>query len=377
MRAVAVSIMMVLVAAGSTTPEMPAPTASESGTATATATADAGDKTPPRQQGITTQAGGGSIDVGAQAVEGAHSLSPGPDRSSRPSPVGPVVVEFVRAEACGVLSAGEGFEGLFPCSDAVVRDHSDVCGDSPVVVPTWRRDRASEVAAWTEWVMVADLSCAGGPVPSGDQVLSAFRRLALAPSPLMVQPDADQVLVRMDTIAFTDDTPQVLSTSLLGVDVVFTVSPVAFTWDFGADGGDGAPFTTTSPGHAYPDQDVAYAYRHVGTGQVSLTTTWAATYTVGVDRTVRQVPGTATTTSTSHTFEIRELHTHLVAGTCAQQPHQPRLLNHGPRPGDRGRSPWPRGGSRGPRGGPAATPTTARRARTGLERLVLATAQGC
>ena len=277
---------------------------------------------PPGPRGVTAGAKGNSVHTWATGLL-PGSAQPVEPESSRPSPVGPVLVEFVRAEACGVLSAGEGFEGLFPCSDAVVRDHSDVCGDAPVVVPTWRRDRASEVAAWTEWVMVADLSCAGGPVPSGDQVLSAFRRLALAPSPLMVQPDADQVLVRMDTIAFTDDTPQVLSTSLLGVDVVFTVSPVAFTWDFGVDGGDGAPFTTTSPGHAYPDQDVAYAYRHVGTGQVSLTTTWAATYTVGDDPTVRQVPGTATTTSTSHTFEIRELHTHLVAGTCAQHPANP------------------------------------------------------
>ncbi|MCB2174714.1 MAG: hypothetical protein KQH57_07135 [Actinomycetales bacterium] len=129
--------------------------------------------------------------------------------------------------------------------------------------------------------------------------------------------------MQMDTIAFTDDTPQVLSTTLLGVPVVFTVSPVAFTWDFGPDGGDGAPFTTTSPGHAYPDQDVAYAYRHVGTGQVTLTTTWAATYTVGADPTVREVPGTATTVSTSHDFEIRELHTHLIAGTCAQDPTNP------------------------------------------------------
>ena len=171
--------------------------------------------------------------------------------------------------------------------------------------------------------MVADLSCAGGPVPSGDQVLSAFRRLALAPSPLTVQPDADEVLVRMDTIAFTDDTPQVLSTSLLGVEWCSRCPRWRSPGTSGSMVGTGAPFTTTSPGHAYPDQDVAYAYRHVGTGQVSLTTTWAATYTVGDDPTVRQVPGTATTTSTSHTFEIRELHTHLVAGTCAHNPTNP------------------------------------------------------
>ncbi len=243
-----------------------------------------------------------------------------------PKPVrvsGPVLVEFMRAEACGVLSAGEGFEGLFPCADGVVRDHSDVCGDAPVILPTWRRDRASGFVRWGEWVMVADVSCAGGPVPSGDQVLTAFRRLSLAPSPLTVQPDAGEVLVQMDTIAFTDPGSQVLSTRLLGVPVVFTVSPVAFTWDFGPDGGEGAPFTTTSPGHAYPDQDVAYAYRHVGTGQVVLTTTWAATYTVGSDPTVRQVPGTATTVSSSREFEIRELHTRLVAGTCAHHPTAP------------------------------------------------------
>ena len=293
---------------------VPAPTPT---TASATSTPD----TPvPDQRETTTKAKDDGINAWMtdQKQGAARPVEPVPVRV-----VGPVLVEFMRAEACGVLSAGEGFEGLFPCSDGVVRDHSDVCGQAPVILPTWRRDRASGFVRWGEWRLVADVSCAGGPVPSGDQVLAEFRRLALAPSRLRVQPDAEEVLVQMDTIAFTDDTPQVLSTTLLGVPVVFTVSPVAFTWDFGPDGGDGAPFTTTSPGHAYPDQDVAYAYRHVGTGQVTLTTTWAATYTVGADPTVRDVPGTATTVSTSHEFEIRELHTHLIAGTCAQDPTNP------------------------------------------------------
>jgi len=272
---------------------------------------------------VTTGASGSDLTAGATDADRGEATSLEPAEPVPVRVVGPVLVEFMRAEACGVLSAGEGFEGLFPCSDGVVRDHSDVCGQAPVVLPTWRRDRASGFVRWGEWRMVADVSCAGGPVPNADQVVAEFRRLAVAPSPLRVQPDAEEVLVQMDTIAFTDDTPQVLSTTLLGVAVVFTVSPVAFTWDFGPDGGDGAPFTTTSPGHAYPDQDVAYAYRHVGTGQVTLTTTWAATYTVGADPTVRQVPGTATTVSTSHEFEIRELHTHLIAGTCAQDPTNP------------------------------------------------------
>lgn len=272
---------------------------------------------------VTAGASGSDVTAGAKDTSRDDASLPEPGDPGAAGVVGPALVQFIRAEACGVLSAGDGFEGLWPCSDGVVRDHSDVCGDAPVVLPTWRRDRVSQFVSWGEWVMVADLSCAGGPLPSDDQVLAEFRRLPLAPSPLTLQPDADQVLVGMDTIAYTDPAPQMLSTTLLGVSVQFTVSPVAFTWDFGPDGGQGAPFTTTSPGHAYPHQDVAYAYRHVGTGQVALTTTWAATYTVGTDPTVRDVPGTATTTSTSREFEILELRTHLVAGTCAQNPANP------------------------------------------------------
>ncbi|MDO8105749.1 PKD domain-containing protein [Isoptericola sp. b441] len=198
-----------------------------------------------------------------------------------------------------------------------------MCGLAEVVLPWWRRVRESEDAAWSAWEMVADLRCAGGAEPSADQVLREFRRLPLTPSSLAVQPGAGPVLVQMETIAYTDPAPQVLSTTLLGVPVRFTVSPVAFTWDFGADGGEGAPFTTSSPGHPYPDQDVSYTYRHVGTGQVRLTTTWAATYTVASDPTVREVPGMATTTSTSDPFEIVELRAHLVAGPCSRYPDGP------------------------------------------------------
>lgn len=272
---------------------------------------------------VTAGASGSDVTAAAKDTRREDASLPEPAEPEAARASGPVLVQFMHAEACGTFSAGEGFEELFPCSDGIVRDHSDVCGESPVILPTWRRERASESVDWGEWVMVADLSCGGGPVPSPDQVLAEFRRLPLAPSPLTLQPDSDEVLVRMDTIAYTDPAPQRLSTTLLGVPVQFTVFPVAFTWDFGPDGGEGAPFTTTSPGHAYPHQDVAYAYRHVGTGHVTLTTTWAATYTVGADPTVRDVPGTATTTSTSRAFEIRELHTHLVAGTCAQNPANP------------------------------------------------------
>lgn len=273
----------------------------------------------PALMPVNTQATGNGIKAGATDAKGGGVQEPEPGaRSGRGS--GPVLVQFIRAEACGVLSAGDGFEGLFPCADGVVRDHSDVCGQAPVVLPTWRRDRASGFVQWGEWRLVAELSCVGGPVPSPDQVLAEFRRLVVVPSVLRVQPGVGEVLVGMDTIAYTDHAPQVLSTTLLGVVVEFTVVPVGFTWDFGADGGKGAPFTTTSPGHAYPDQDVAYVYRHVGTGRVVLTTTWAATYTVGSDPAVRQVPGVATTVSTSREFEIVQLPTHLVAGSCAQDP---------------------------------------------------------
>jgi len=199
-----------------------------------------------------------------------------------------------------------------------VVDHSDVCGDAPVLRPLWRSDRPNGSAPWSDYVLVEGVTCVGGAVPSAEQVLAEFRRLPIAPSVVRVQPDRGWVLVNKETIAYTDPAPQVLGATVLGVPVTFQVTAASFTWDYGEK-----VFTTTSPGHPYPHQDVSYPFTRPGTGQVVLTTTWQATYTVGDDPTVRPVPGTATTTGTSASFEIREATAHLTRGSCTDHPHDP------------------------------------------------------
>lgn len=223
-------------------------------------------------------------------------------------PTRPVVrlQEFMNREACGALSAAEGYR--WPCSDGRVVDHSDVCGTAPPILPLWEHHRASGTAPWSDWVMVADLTCGDDPAPSPELVLSEFRRLPITPSTLTVQPPGP-VLVNIDTIAYVTPAPQTLTATVLGHRVTFTVTAASYTWDFG----EGDPFTTSSPGHPYPDQDVAHPYAQPGTGQITVTTTWQATYTLDDDPTVRPVPGTAATTTTSTPFEILEAHSHLVA----------------------------------------------------------------
>ncbi|WP_159809641.1 hypothetical protein [Cellulomonas citrea] len=228
----------------------------------------------------------------------------------------PLLARHMRAEICGVYSAGEG--RYWPCGPDVVLDHTDVCGDAPALRPWWESTRVTASDDWQPWVLVENVTCAGGPDPTPEQVVTAFQTLPITPSVLTVQPDRGWVLVNKETIAFTDPAPQMLGATVLGVPVTFQVTASQFTWDYGEK-----VFTTTSPGHPYPHQDVSYPYTHLGTGKVALTTTWQATYTVGDDPTVRPVPGTATTTSTSAPFEIREASAHLTRGSCTDHPHDP------------------------------------------------------
>ena len=267
--------------------------------------AAAGVTTPPPADGprrTYTRAVDHAFEVGATDVAAGAGATPGGAEAARQ---GIVNDEYRRLEACGAISAEEGYR--WPCPDSPAVDHSDVCGTAPVLLPLWHRGRASQFAAWSDWELVEELSCVGqGPTP--EQVLTEFRRLPITPSALTVQPEGP-VLVNIDTIAYVDPAPQTLTTTVLGTPIAFQVTAATYTWDFGEDD----PFTTTSPGHPWPDQDVAHPYRRPGTGQVTVTTTWQATYTLGTDPTVRTVPGTATTTTTSEPFEIVEAHSHLVA----------------------------------------------------------------
>jgi hypothetical protein len=268
---------------------------------------------------VTTAASGNSLETGATEQVKREAMVPGAQLASAPAgPVVPPMVRFLRAEVCGVSASRSA--GIWPCSSGTVLGHTDVCGTAPAILPLWKSTRAGVGAPWSNWVLLTDVTCTGTPDPSGEQILAAFRRLPIAPSVLHVQPDRGWVLVNIDTIAYTDPTTQTLTTTVLGVQVQFTVTPATYTWDYGE-----TIFTTATPGHPYPDQDVAYQYRHLGNRQINLTTTWQATYTTSTNPNPnpRPVPGTATTTTPGPTLQILEARAHLTRGTCTDYPHDP------------------------------------------------------
>lgn len=188
------------------------------------------------------------------------------------------------------------------------------CGGDTPVEPLWRRTRFTTASAWTEWRNVVGWTC-----PS--EYLAAFtaedfRRLPLAPPPLTIQPARAEHLVNMPTIVYTTPTAQLLTTDLLGYPIEVEATPTSYTWDFG----DGTVLTTTTPGHPYPDHDVAHPYIQPGTYAITLTTTWTGRYRLAGTTTWATVTGTATTTTTSTPITAVEAPTHLVTADCHQQP---------------------------------------------------------
>ncbi|HEY0118177.1 MAG TPA: PKD domain-containing protein [Cellulomonas sp.] len=188
------------------------------------------------------------------------------------------------------------------------------CGDAATLPDLWERPVPDALPG--PWRHIGPSVCAKSADVTPAMVLAAFRRLPLAPSPLVVQPDRGWVLVNKPTVVHADARPQALTTTILGTTVTVTASPTRFAWDFG----DGATLTTTDPGRPWPDGTLTHAYPRVGAYRIELTTTWSATYTLAGDSTARAVPGTATTTSTTAPIVVQERRSHLVAGTCTDEP---------------------------------------------------------
>ncbi|QPL04831.1 zinc transporter [Actinomyces respiraculi] len=128
--------------------------------------------------------------------------------------------------------------------------------------------------------------------------------LLVGGSGLVRQPPGDQVIVTMDLIVYTDPSPRTLTTTIAGTGVTITATPISYTWSWG----DGTSTTTTDPGRPYPHQSVVHRYhKRDNNVVVSLTTTWAATYTIDGQSTTRPVTGTITTTETSTPFTLIRL----------------------------------------------------------------------
>ncbi|WP_243656175.1 hypothetical protein [Cellulomonas wangleii] len=189
-------------------------------------------------------------------------------------------------------------------------------GDT-LVMPMWRRERATTASPWGEWTDIDAGGCGVDLLP----VLTAedFRRLPLPAPPLTLQPDRGWVLVNIETIVYTDPAPVTLRTDLLGYGVTVEATPRSWTYDFG----DGHTLRTTSPGRPHPHHDVFHEYEHPGTTAITSTAEWTGRYQVDGSAVWRDVDGTATTTATTAPFTVEERTSRLVGDLCTDRPTPP------------------------------------------------------
>lgn len=142
-----------------------------------------------------------------------------------------------------------------------------------------------------------------------DAAAQEFATLQIQPSPLHVQPPDGWTLINVETITYTQDTPQEFATTLLGVPVTIRAVPDEFAWNYD----DGTPaLVTDHPGAPYPDHTVAHAYTTPGEVTIGLTTTWRGQFQITGTPTWTDVPGTATTSTTTGPITVHEARTRLV-----------------------------------------------------------------
>lgn len=121
---------------------------------------------------------------------------------------------------------------------------------------------------------------------------------------ISLQPDSGRTLIHLPVIAYSDATTHDLTTTILDTPVTVRVTPLTYTWDFGAGI---PPFTTTDPGRPYPNHTVSATYRHVAENlTVNATITWAGEYHLNNTGPWLPIDGTATTTITSQPFNTHE-----------------------------------------------------------------------
>lgn len=212
---------------------------------------------------------------------------------------------------CGSLDASASPAGM--CVDGTASyDVVRTCEDgSTALEPLFRRPTDPATGLFTgPWEQVDDGGCAEDPPVAVTLSAEDFRRLPLTASTPSYQPADGRGLVNMPLIVYTDPSPQLLPTTVLGTPVVVRATPVQYTWDFG----DGSPpLGTGDPGAPYPDHTVSHPYGAPGQYSVHLTTTWRGEFQVIGTGPWLPVQGTATTTSPAFTTTVEEAVPRLVA----------------------------------------------------------------
>lgn len=257
---------------------------------------------------VDARADDGAVSLAAQEASRNEQQASAEDPALR-------LVDFMRSERCPTWVTSRGPR---PCAEELADLLVPDCQGLEPLPPLWRRTRTGVGEPWSAWDRISEWSCPWDGLPPLSQ--EEFRRLPIAPSPITIQPDRVDVFVNLPTIVYTDPTTQTFTTTLLGTLIDVEATPARFTWDFG-DGSD--PIVTTSPGHPYPDHDVAYPYPREGTFTITLTTEFTGRYRITGTTTWRPVTGTATTTTTAGPLTPEEHHAHLTTSDCIQDPNGP------------------------------------------------------
>ena len=139
------------------------------------------------------------------------------------------------------------------------------------------------------------------------RVLHAFRRIPLPNSRIVIQPPGGRTLVNFETLFRTEADTFTRVVRLLGVRVELRIKPTSFEWVTG----DGASFTTSTPGIAYQrglpmDSYISHTYVDAWvTVHPSVNTAWSATYRVGSGP-WRDVVGTVTKVGVASDLRVVE-----------------------------------------------------------------------
>ncbi|MGO1593666.1 MAG: hypothetical protein ACTHW1_05215 [Ancrocorticia sp.] len=147
---------------------------------------------------------------------------------------------------------------------------------------------------------------AGNPLPAIEPAslitASDIQTIVANEGSITVSPNRGWVYINKPVYFETDAVAYTETLTILGQTVTVHLTPESYLWDPG-DGS--ATFTSTDPGGPWPDGKVTHTYL-AGASQISinLTVTWTASFTVG--GTSYPVDGTATSTTQSDSFEVRE-----------------------------------------------------------------------
>lgn len=189
------------------------------------------------------------------------------------------------------------------CDPVVCGDAAD---DDPGEVPAvWLRERAVDSDDWSEWRIVPT-TC---PDPLQERVDAAWAEAKLTAPPVTIIDGRGWTFVQINTVTFTDGTPQTFAPTLGGTKVEIRATPLSYDWDFGDET---RRLTTTVPGGPYPNKTVTHRYTTLGTYTTTLTITWQAHYRAVGTTTWLRFNGQNTTTSTSAPVTTYEARSRLV-----------------------------------------------------------------